>query len=547
MRRQTLNALGGAALAALMLGAGSCTDASMLIGARDAATLNIQPAFEGASFDAAPVLDRIRLVLTRTSTNTVVLDTIFKVSPGATEAKLVFKLKLQSDAEQLKATLYLLQSGTVLYQGTQTLVAHPGATNPNNATVTVSYVGPGATAKTVTVSPSNPSISSAGTQQFTTVVKDASGAVLTDVPVVWSVAANNATLGSINASGLFTGTGRRGSLTVTATTWSGVSGSTTLTLQPAATKVVVVSGDHQLAVPGTALPQPVIVETDGVDGPVSGVTVHFDAGTTGGSVSPASVVTNALGQATVQLTLGTASGAQQFNATSPGLTPATISATATTAPPVSIAIVSGNGQTDSTGTALAPFVVTVTDKFGNPVPGATVDWDDHLGVSNPVAGILSSSSSITDASGHASVIYTLGGLPGSYAVLATLRGTTASQRFTATALARGVAKLLVVSGDAQTGVVGTTLPQAFGVRALDVLGNSLSGVRVDFSAATTGGSVTVVNGLTDPTGLAQTQITLGPTPGAYQYTATAGKVSVTVTETAKLTGGVGLVVPGGSP
>jgi hypothetical protein len=132
-------------------------------------------------------------------------------------------------------------------------------------------------------------------------------------------------------------------------------------------------------------------------------------------------------------------------------------------------------------------------------------------------------------------------------VLATLRGTTASQRFTATALARGVAKLLVVSGDAQTGVVGTTLPQAFGVRALDVLGNSLSGVRVDFSAATTGGSVTVVNGLTDPTGLAQTQITLGPTPGAYQYTATAGKVSVTVTETAKLTGGVGLVVPGGSP
>jgi hypothetical protein len=39
---------------------------------------------------------------------------------------------------------------------------------------------------------------------------------------------------------------------------------------------------------------------------------------------------------------------------------------------------------------------------------------------------------------------------------------------------------------------------------------------------------------------------LGTTPGTYTYTVTSGKVSVTVTETAKLTGGVGLIVPAGS-
>ena len=544
MRRQTLTALGRAALAALILGAGSCTDSSMLVGTRDVATLNIQPSFQSVSLDAAPVLDRVRIVITRISTNKVVLDKTVSVDPSASDVTVSVPLKLQTDADKLSVTIYLLQSGTVLYQGTQTLVARPGATNPNNATVTVSYVGPGATAKTVIVSPSGASISSAGTQQFSAVVKDASGGVLSDVPVVWSVA--DATLGTISTSGLFAGTGRRGSVTITATTWGGVSGSTLLALQPAATKVVVVSGNNQLALPASMLPQPVVVETDGVDGPVAGVTVNFDAGTSGGSVSPASAVTNALGQATVQLTLGTTTGTQAFNATSPGLTPAAITETATTAPPAAIAIVSGNGQTDSLGTTLAPFVVKVTDKFGNAVPGATVVWSFTPRLTGDQAS-LSAASSTTDASGHASVAFTLGRTPQVYDVQAALTiGAGPAVDFTATGIARGVAKLVVSQGDAQTGTVGTALPVQFDVIAQDVLGDAMSGVTVSFAALTTGGSISPATVVTDAAGHALAAMKLGATPGPYQFTATSGKATVTVTETAKLTGGVGLLVPAGS-
>lgn len=539
MPSKTLTAIRGAAIAGLLLAVGSCTDSSMLVGARSIANVSIQPSFDGVSFDAAPVVDKIHFVFTRVSTNKVVLDTIVTVAPGATNVTLNFKLTLQSDADNLKVTLDLLQAGTVLYEGTQTLVVTSGAITKNTATVTVSYVGPGATAHTVTVSPNPASISSAGAQQFTAVVNDASGAVLSGVPVVWSV--SDATLGSISTSGLFTGTGRRGAVSITATTWSGVSGSASVALLPAATRVVVVSGNNQLAMPATALPQPVVVETDGVDGPVAGVPVNFDAGTTGGSVNPASAVTDASGRASVQLTLGKTTGAQQFNATSPGLAPAAITATATAGLPASITIVSGDGQADSTGTTLAPFVVKVSDRFGNPVPGATVSWSSVDG------GSLLAPTSTTDASGLASATLTLGRTPGVYHVNGSVQGTVSPVVFAAVAIVRGVAKLVAGPGvDGQTGTVGTTLPVPFTVVAQDILGDALPGVAVTFTAVTAGGSINPQGATTDGNGSASATMKLGTTPGTYTYTVTSGKVSVTVTETAKLTGGVGLIVPAGS-
>ncbi|MBR8841185.1 MAG: DUF4082 domain-containing protein, partial [Stigonema ocellatum SAG 48.90 = DSM 106950] len=71
-----------------------------------------------------------------------------------------------------------------------------------------------------------------------------------------------------------------------------------------------VSGDNQTGSVGTALPNRLVVQVNNSAGtPQSGVTVNFAVTGGGGSVSPTSAQTNASGQASTVLTLGTTAGA----------------------------------------------------------------------------------------------------------------------------------------------------------------------------------------------------------------------------------------------
>lgn len=66
------------------------------------------------------------------------------------------------------------------------------------------------------------------------------------------------------------------------------------------------SGDNQQGTAGTALANPLVVQVkDSAGNPKSGVTVNFAITNGGGSVSPASAVTDATGKASTALTLGT--------------------------------------------------------------------------------------------------------------------------------------------------------------------------------------------------------------------------------------------------
>src|SRR5205814_824821 len=146
------------------------------------------------------------------------------------------------------------------------------------------------------------------------------------------------------------------------------------------------------------------VASDGIG--VSGVTVNF-AAPGGGKVGSASVPTDANGSASTSLTLGGVVGPQAFAAVTNGLT-VSISATATVGDPAAIAVVSGSGQQDTIKHALKlPFVVKVTDTFGNPVAGVAVGWSRASG-----SGTLGAASTVTGADGQASVGYTLGANPG---------------------------------------------------------------------------------------------------------------------------------------
>ena len=92
--------------------------------------------------------------------------------------------------------------------------------------------------------------------------------------------------------------------------------------------LTIVQGNNQSAKAGAQLSVPIVVRVTGgsTNVPIPGVTVSFAL--SGGSVTPASAITNALGEATVRWTLGAQAGAQTAQASALALTAVTINATA---------------------------------------------------------------------------------------------------------------------------------------------------------------------------------------------------------------------------
>jgi len=83
------------------------------------------------------------------------------------------------------------------------------------------------------------------------------------------------------------------------------------------------------------------------------------------------------------------------------------------------------------------------------------------------------------------------------------------------------ASITIVSGNNQTGVVGSALPTAIGVSVKDSAGRAVAAASVSWTVVAGGGSVTPATGTTDSGGLATTNWTLGGAPGANRVTATA--------------------------
>lgn len=173
--------------------------------------------------------------------------------------------------------------------------------------------------------------------------------------------------------------------------------------------LAVIGGDRQSAIPGAKLPTPISVRvSDALGNGVVGVSVGFAiaAQNGGGSVLPESAVTDGTGVATTAWTLGSNFGVQTLTATVSGLTPVTISAIPAGFPS-RIRIVSGNGQIGRSSNVLVqPLIVNVTDAAGSPVAGAQVKWTQGAGNAD---GYVAPSPATTDATGNASVLWTLGG------------------------------------------------------------------------------------------------------------------------------------------
>jgi hypothetical protein len=288
--------------------------------------------------------------------------------------------------------------------------------------------------------------------------------------------------------------------------------------EPAAIQVV--HGNGQSGRVGAALTEPVVaLVTDGQGRPVDGVAVAFDLPDgTDAAAAPDTVLTGQNGQAAFQVTMGTRVGnltAQVAVSAGARSLTAPVSLTAVSADANGLAAVAGDGQTAPVGADLPdPLVVQVTDGFGNPIPGVTINWTVDAG------GSVSDATTTTGDDGLTSVRRTLGPSAGVQRTLASATGLAGSPvEFTATATAGAATVLESVSGDGQSALVGTALPAPLVVRAHDAAGNAVAGLAVSWIIGQGGGSVAPTTSITDADGRASTQWTLGGTPGPNTATA----------------------------
>ncbi|MDZ7373910.1 MAG: Ig-like domain-containing protein [candidate division KSB1 bacterium] len=295
-------------------------------------------------------------------------------------------------------------------------------------------------------------------------------------------------------------------------------------------RLLVYSGEDQTGPAGAELPEPLAVQVqDRYGNPCPGHLVRFEVVAGGGNLEgqqSIEVTTDDQGLARARLTLGPQAGVVNrvrvscvYQGSPLTGSPAFFEARSYTGAAARLAYVAGDSQRTTVGTHLPdPLVVQVTDPFGNPVQGFEVRFEVREG-----EGQLDSALAVTDSLGIARTGLTVGRVAG---VWNQLVWATASQGgaplvgspvvFRATALPDVPSRLVKVSGDGQSGLVGGVLPLPLRVRVLDRYGNPVPGCPVLFEVIDGGGKVNgaesaEVNTAAD--GVAQVIWTLGPTLG----------------------------------
>ena len=179
--------------------------------------------------------------------------------------------------------------------------------------------------------------------------------------------------------------------------------------------------------------------------------------------------------------------------------------------PAVITIVQGDGLTGRVGETLEDsLIVEVLDGADRPVPSATVVVELTGAVADP-------DTITTDRFGRASAEITLGGAVGNATgaarVIAPESPVEVRASFTVTALASSANGLAAVSGDGQSGAVGTELADPLVVEVTDAFGNAIEGVTITWTVEG-GGSVSEASNVTDAQGRAAVTRILGPAAGA---------------------------------
>ncbi len=271
---------------------------------------------------------------------------------------------------------------------------------------------------------------------------------------------------------------------------------------------------------GSTLALAVIVQEVGTSNPVPGVTINWAVGLGGGSVT-ASSVTDGSGIATAVRTLGSDSIVQTTTASGTGLSgsPVSFNSTSRIQGATQMQLNAGNSQSDTIGATLGTaYAVLVRNETGTAVAGVTVNWTAAGG------GSVSAPTSVTNASGIATVNRILGTTVGAQTAQARVAGLSGNPvNFTATATA-GAATLIEKTAEPAAGVINGNV--TYVVTARDRTNNPRSGVVIDWAATGGGGAITTPS-TTGTNGQASAQRTLSGTAGPHTATATANSIAGT--------------------
>jgi len=272
-----------------------------------------------------------------------------------------------------------------------------------------------------------------------------------------------------------------------------------------AVDIEIVSGNSQIGVVGLRLPQPFVVRAlDQSKNPVSGVPIAFAIMKGDGSLSVTQAVTDGAGSGSTVLTLGRTArtpknpeaGRNQVKASIVGTEGISVDVTADGIPhsPYSMKKISGDGQTGIVTNVLRnPFVVEITDKFGNPITEEIPERPPVIFTIISGGGALSGGGgnsviSQLDGDGRTSIFLTLGASVGDNIVQATAGVPNGSpQEFKATALDNHAISLKKSDGDNQTGMVGAKLPNPLEVTVLNLQGQPVSGQVIEYKFETGAG------------------------------------------------------------
>jgi hypothetical protein len=280
--------------------------------------------------------------------------------------------------------------------------------------------------------------------------------------------------------------------------------------------VKALAGSNQTGTVGRLLPRSLVAQvTDASGNPIPHVPITWTVISGGGTLSTTSAVTNLSGITFADWTLGPT---PTLNVARVTITDravfADFHATATPGAPNTLDVMAGAGQTDTVAAVVNPLAVLVRDEFGNPVPGATVDWSaDRPG------GVFSVTTTTTDVTGRSQVSYRLPTTSGPVSVRARVRGTQLAVAFPLTATPASPAVLVSVSGNGQAAAPGTPLAP-FSVRVTDQFANPVGGATVSWQVIEGDGSLSAGQTESDAAGLASVIYTLGPTPGQQRVRAT---------------------------
>jgi 5-hydroxyisourate hydrolase-like protein (transthyretin family) len=284
-----------------------------------------------------------------------------------------------------------------------------------------------------------------------------------------------------------------------------------------------VSGNAQVAKVNSRLPASVVQVNDQYGDPMPGVSVTFSA-SGDGSLSATSATTDANGQASTTLRLGSTPGTYTVTAKA---TDTTLSQTFTAeATPRILSRLEVRGESHrsvSVGRWIKPLKVRVLDTDNDPVSGEWVTFSvvsDSIGTAEPLTR-----EALSNATGLAKG-YFMPSTPGTILVEAKVADLPPVQ-FTLTA-SLPPSQLVKLSGDRQKADPGTRLKEAFVVEALDKNGDPVSGATVKFAITAGNGSLSPTSTKTDSNGRAQTTLTLGSQRGVNSVRASVSWVDPVV-------------------